>query len=78
MFILFGSGANGKSAFLNTIMHLLGDYAIATPAETFMRKNGDQYTNNIARLRGMRFVTSAEAEQGRRLSQPLIKKDYWQ
>jgi putative DNA primase/helicase len=74
MFILFGSGANGKSTFLNTIMYLLGDYATAAPTETFMRKNGDQYTNDIARLRGTRFVTTTEAEQGRRLSEPLIKK----
>jgi putative DNA primase/helicase len=74
MFILFGSGANGKSTFLNTIMYLLGDYAIATPTETFMRKNGDQNTNDIARLRGTRFVTTTEAEQGRRLSEPLIKQ----
>ncbi len=74
MFILFGSGANGKSTFLNTIMYLLGDYATATPTETFMKKNGDQSTNDIARLRGTRFVTTTEAEQGRRLSEPLIKK----
>jgi putative DNA primase/helicase len=73
MFILFGSGANGKSTFLNTIMNLLGDYALATPTETFMRKNGDQNTNDIARLRGTRFVTTTEAEQGRRISEPLIK-----
>jgi putative DNA primase/helicase len=74
MFILFGSGANGKSTFLNTIMNLLGDYAIATPTETFMKRNTDQITNDIARLRGTRFVTTTEAEQGRRLSEPLIKQ----
>ena len=74
MFILYGSGANGKSTFLNTIMHILGDYAIATPTETFMKKSGDQTTNDIARLRGTRFVTTTEAEQGRRLSEPLIKR----
>jgi putative DNA primase/helicase len=74
MFILFGTGANGKSTFLNTIMNLLGDYAIATPTETFMKKTGDQITNDIARLRGTRFVTTTEAEQGRRLSEPLIKQ----
>ncbi len=71
MFILFGSGANGKSTFLNTIMYLLGDYATATPTETFMKKNGDQATNDIARLRGTRFVTTTEAEQGRRLSDSM-------
>ena len=74
MFILFGSGANGKSTFLNTIMYLLGDYATAADTETFMKKSGDQYSNDIARLRGTRFVTTTEAEQGRRLSEPLIKK----
>ena len=74
MFILFGSGANGKTTFLNTLMHILGDYAIATPTETFMKKSGDHHTNDIARLRGTRFVTTTEAEQGRRLSEPLLKK----
>jgi putative DNA primase/helicase len=74
MFILFGSGANGKSTFLNTIMNLLGDYVIATPTETFMKRNGDHISNDIARLRGTRFVTTTEAEQGKRLSEPLIKQ----
>jgi putative DNA primase/helicase len=74
MFILFGTGANGKSTFLNTIMNILGDYAIATPTETFMKKIGDQITNDIARLRGTRFVTTTEAEHGKRLSEPLIKQ----
>jgi len=74
MFILYGSGANGKSTFLNTILSLLGDYAMATNTETFMKKSGEQITNDIARLRGARFVTTTEAEEGRRLSEPLIKK----
>jgi len=74
MFILFGTGANGKSTFLNTILNLLGDYACATPTQTFMKKNSDQMTNDLARLRGARFVTTTETEQGRRLSEPLIKQ----
>ena len=74
MFIMYGTGANGKSTFLNTIMYLLGDYAIATPTETFMKKSGDQNTNDIARLRGTRLVTTTETEQGRRISEPLVKK----
>jgi putative DNA primase/helicase len=39
-----------------------------------MRKNGDRNINDIARLQGTRFVTTMEAEQGRRLSEPLIRK----
>ena len=74
MFILFGAGANGKSTFLNVLMKLLGDYAIAASTETFMKKNGDQISNDIARLRGTRFVVTSEAEQGKRLSETLIKQ----
>jgi putative DNA primase/helicase len=74
MFILFGSGANGKSTFLNVLMKLLGDYAIAASTETFMKKNGDQISNDIARLRGTRFVATSETDQGKRLSEPLIKQ----
>src|SRR5215469_2592722 len=74
MFILYGTGANGKSTFLTNIMNLLGDYAIATPTETFMRKMGDHISNDIARLRGTRFVTTSETDTGKRLSEPLIKQ----
>jgi putative DNA primase/helicase len=59
MFILFGSGANGKSTFLNTIMYLLGDYAIATPTETFMRKNGDQPSRQGGLVSGSGFIIGA-------------------
>jgi putative DNA primase/helicase len=61
--ILLGTGANGESTFLNTIMNLLGDYAI-TPTKAFMKGNGDQNTNGIAWPRGTRFVIITEAEQG--------------
>jgi putative DNA primase/helicase len=74
MFILIGNGANGKSTCINAIMHLLGDYATSAPTETFMRRLGDGISNDIARLRGMRFVTTTEAEQGRKLSESLIKQ----
>jgi putative DNA primase/helicase len=74
IFFLWGNGANGKSTFLNVITDLMGDYATSTPTETFMKKSGDKMSNDIARLRGMRLVTTSEAEQGKRLSEPLIKQ----
>jgi putative DNA primase/helicase len=33
-------------------------------------------TSDISRLRGTRFVTTTEANQGKRLSEPLIKQDH--
>jgi len=74
MFILFGSGANGKSTFLNTLMHILGDYAVATPTETFMSRKNEAIGNDLARLRGTRFVTTTETEQGKKIAEPIIKQ----
>jgi putative DNA primase/helicase len=39
-----------------------------------MKRNNDTATNDIARLRGARFVTTFETEQGKRLSEHLIKQ----
>ena len=74
MFILFGSGANGKSTFLNTPLGILGDYAAAAAqTQTFQRQhNNDRMSNDVACPRGARFVTTTEAEQGARLSESLI------
>jgi putative DNA primase/helicase len=73
-FILFGSGANGKSTFLNALSHIMGDYALTAQTETFIKQSGDRASNDIARLRSARFVTTAEADEGRRLSEKLIKQ----
>ena len=74
MFILFGTGANGKSTFLNVIMEIFGNYAKTTQPESFMKKRGDSISNDIARLCGTRFVITYEIDEGQRLSETLIKQ----
>lgn len=74
MFILWGAGANGKSTFLNALSNLMGDYAEHTQAETFMKKQNEGLTNDIARLRGVRFVSTSETEQGKRLAESMVKQ----
>ncbi len=73
LFILHGCGANGKSTFVETIRTVLGDYSLRTPAETLLAKRGDSIPNDIARLKGARFVHAAETEDGRRLAEALVK-----
>ena len=72
LFILWGTGANGKSTFLNVLQYLFGDYACSTMIETFMKKNSEQ-SNDLARLKGARLVTTSEIEQGKQMSESLIK-----
>jgi len=74
MFILYGAGANGKSTFLNTIERLLADYAQQTPTDTLMAKKNEGIRNDVARLKGTRFVTASEAEQGKAMAESLIKQ----
>jgi putative DNA primase/helicase len=74
MFILIGTGANGKSTFLRTLHHLFGDYAGSVPIQTLMtQKNGSQQTNDLAYLLGKRFVTASEGERDQRLAEAKIK-----
>ncbi|MBQ5470472.1 MAG: hypothetical protein IIT58_00450, partial [Treponema sp.] len=73
MFILWGTGANGKSTFLNVLQNLFGDYATSTRTETFMKKTSEQ-SNDLARLRNTRLVIASEAEENKAMSESLIKQ----
>lgn len=73
MFILHGSGKNGKSTLLETIRAMLGDYAARTPTETLMVKRDGSIPNDVARLQGARFVSASESDDGRRLAEAIIK-----
>lgn len=72
-FICYGFGRNGKSVFIDTISKLLGDYARNTTADSLMRKQTGSIPNDIARLKGARFVTTAETDEGKQLHESLIK-----
>jgi putative DNA primase/helicase len=74
LFIFWGSGANGKSTFLNTIGNMLGDYAQQTPTETLMVKRQGALSNDVARLKGARFVTASEAEGSHTFAESLLKQ----
>lgn len=76
LLFLHGSGRNGKSTFLNTIRHMLGDYASQAAPELLLmsRRGADGPTPEIARLRGARFVSTVEIEQGRRMAESFVKQ----
>lgn len=74
IFMTYGSGANGKSTFLETIQAMLGDYSKSTSMQTFLVKQGDSASNDIARLFGARFVATVEADEGKKLSEALVKQ----
>ena len=73
MMINHGTGANGKSTFQEAIAGALGDYAMRAPTEMLLAKHSSGIPNDIARLKGARFVSASETEEGRRLAESLVK-----
>lgn len=76
LFICYGDGSNGKSVFLDIVSRLLGEYAVNAQVETILeRKNGSSnYTSDLARLKGARFVTTGENNEGSKMNEGLLKQ----
>ncbi len=76
-FILFGSTTrNGKSTFCETIIYLLGDYALTMKPESLaVKQNPDsrQASGDIARLAGCRFCNASEPPKRMLFDTALLK-----
>lgn len=74
MFFMYGSGANGKSTFINALAEMMDEHYQKTPTDTLMAKHhSGSATNDVAALAGKRMVVAAEVEQGKRLAESLVK-----
>ena len=77
MFLTFGDGSNGKSVFLDVLKRLLGDYGANAQVETLLERkhtSSNGASEDLARLKGVRFVTTGENSQGSKLNEGLIKQ----
>lgn len=74
LLFIHGPGGNGKSVFLNTIARVLGQYATASPIDTFTISAGDRHPTELARLRGMRMVSASETEHRKSWAETKIKQ----
>ncbi len=73
LFLLYGTGANGKSTLLSVLMHIMGDYAVTAAMETFVESHGERHPADLAMLMGARLVVAQETEEGRRWASSRIK-----
>ena len=75
MFILYGSGRNGKSVFMDTLKHIAGSYSRTMQAKSIMvQQTSGGANSDIARLKGARLVSASEPNEGVRLDEGLIKE----
>jgi putative DNA primase/helicase len=75
IFIVCGPPAAGKSTLLEAVAVALGDYAEQADVRTFLEKRHDDggARPGLAKLRGARFVRSAEVPRGEKLATQLMK-----
>lgn len=75
-FMFYGkSTRNGKSTLIETVAYLMGDYSKSLPPEALAQKNRDASRPNeeIARLRGVRFVHVSEPSKRMIFDVALLK-----
>jgi putative DNA primase/helicase len=72
--ILYGFGKNGKTTLVELLHEVLGDYARNTDVETLLIRKYQGVGNDVAALKGARFVSAAEVEKGRRLAESKVKQ----
>jgi putative DNA primase/helicase len=73
LFFIYGTGANGKSTFLNALTGCVGSYHRTSAIETFTASATERHPTDLAALRGARLVTAVETEEGRRWAESKIK-----
>lgn len=70
----YGMGSNGKGVFVEILLALLGDYSSPIDFRTLMQGGETEKGEDIAPLRGKRFIAASESEKGKRLNEALVKK----
>ena len=76
LFLLYGTGKNGKSTFLEVLKVVLGEYARQADPTSFMvgrAGEGGAARPDLVALRGARFVPAIETESTHRLAESVLK-----
>jgi putative DNA primase/helicase len=73
LFVLHGSGRNGKTTYVETMKKIAGDFAKPTPFDTFARVRDRGTRNDLAGLHRSRLVVAAESGEGRKLDEATVK-----
>lgn len=74
IFLLHGTGRNGKGTFIKSIAGILSDYAGTADFKTFASRGVDRGPrDDVANMRGKRFIAAQESHEGAGLAESLIK-----
>lgn len=70
---VYGPGGNGKSVFLNTLLHILGDYGKQAAMSVFLSNGRSEHPTELASLQGARVVAANETNSGGKWNEARLK-----
>ncbi len=73
LFFNYGTGQNGKSTMMETVIYIMRDYHCVMPIEALTHSDRDRHPTEIAKLHRVRLATAVETEEGRRWAESKIK-----
>ncbi len=77
IFVLSGSGRNGKTLLVETIRWILGDLAGPIPSELLLDQGKSRSSAgpspDVMRLKGLRMAIGTETDEGRKISPAQVK-----
>lgn len=74
LLILYGSGGNAKSTFVNTLARVLGSYSGSLSTDVLLSRPGQNKGPELAALRGLRLAIASEIEEGARMDEAVLKR----
>lgn len=76
LYILYGSGSNGKSTFVKVVNDVFGDYGTSINSDLLVQNNSSSQSNefSLSALLGARMISTSETAEGKRLDEVIIKK----
>ena len=74
LFFAYGRGGNGKGVFIDTLLHIFGDYGHVAPDSLFTEQKHERHETEIAGLAGRRLAVGQEIDQGKAWAGAKVKK----
>lgn len=76
--LMHGTGANGKSTFVDALTHAFRQYVEHLPIQVLMaskaERSGEEAAPQLLKLRGARLVFTSESDREGRLNEAMIKQ----
>jgi putative DNA primase/helicase len=73
LIFFLGDGGNGKGTVIETIAHVMGDYAVVVAMTTLIQTRHQEHPTEIAKLYKARLAVASETSDGGRINAARVK-----